>query len=104
MNTLAMSQSETHAAKPWWKEPYVWMVIGGPLLVVLAAIYTAVIAFRNPPTLVDRTASRPTSIVVAPGLAASEAETAALAKLEPAHQARNHAASPVVPKLVPAEK
>lgn len=99
-----MSQSESHAAKPWWKEPYVWLVVGGPLVVVLAAIYTAVIAFRDPPKLVDRSAIRPGTIVVAPGQTASEAELAALAKLQPAHQARNNAASPVVPALAPSEK
>ena len=32
---------------PWWTYPYVWMVLMGPLLVVVAALWTAFIAHQG---------------------------------------------------------
>ncbi len=66
--------SDTPCA-PWWRHGMVWLVISGPLVVVVAGIATAVIAIRGADPLVEtqRTAS--------PGE-------------RPAVQARNHAASP----------
>lgn len=60
--------------RPWWREPYVWLVISGPAAVVVAGIATVVIAVKNPdPVLKDRsTGSAQVS----------------------AHKGRNHAATP----------
>jgi hypothetical protein len=33
--------------QPWWRVRMVWLVIGGPAAVVVAAIVTAVIAIRG---------------------------------------------------------
>jgi hypothetical protein len=33
--------------KPWYREPWPWFLMAGPGLVVVAAIATAVIAFRG---------------------------------------------------------
>ena len=60
---------------PWWRLPIVWMVIGGPLVVVVASFATLAIALRYP----DPVISAP------PPASASEL---------PAVQARNHAATP----------
>lgn len=38
--------------RPWWKEPYVWMVIGGPLSAVMACAVTAVYIFQGPDRIV----------------------------------------------------
>lgn len=66
---------------PWWRVGMVWLVIGGPLTVVVAAIVTAVIAVRGAdPVITDIPAA------VRPGAAAPTAQT-------PAVQARNHAAT-----------
>ena len=35
------------APRPWWREGMVWLVIGGPAVVVVAGIATAVIAYRG---------------------------------------------------------
>lgn len=35
------------AARPWWREPFVWMLIAGPAAVVVAGIATAVLAYRG---------------------------------------------------------
>jgi len=58
----------------WWQLPIVWMVIGGPALVVVAGFITLGIAIRYPDP-----------IIKAP--VASQADV-------PAVQARNHAATP----------
>ncbi|HLL12671.1 MAG TPA: nitrogen fixation protein FixH [Rubrivivax sp.] len=59
----------------WWRMPEMWMVIGGPLVVVVAGVATLVVAARG--------ADRPLL----------ERTTQAKAD-SPAVQARNHAATP----------
>ncbi len=60
-----------------WREPMVWLVVSGPLAVVLASIVTLTLAIRHPdPPL-------PTQSAV------------------PAQAARNHAATGVVPGARP---
>jgi hypothetical protein len=59
---------------PWWRHGMVWLVFGGPLLVVLASVATLVIALTHPDPVLP---------VHAP--AAAE---------QPAVQARNHAVTP----------
>ena len=60
---------------PWWRLPIVWMVVGGPLVVVVASFATLVLALRFPDP-----------VIKAP-VTAGAAEV-------PAVQARNHAATP----------
>lgn len=61
---------------PWWRHRMMWLVVGGPLVVVVAAIATAVIAIRG---------ADPVLKVTDPQQARGAA---------PAVQARNHAATP----------
>jgi len=61
--------------QPWWRLPIVWMVIGGPLVVVVASFATLALALRYPDPVIKAPAT------------ASAAEV-------PAVQARNHAATP----------
>jgi uncharacterized protein len=42
-------------APPWWRVGMVWLVLGGPAVVVVAAIATAVIAYRGADPVLDRT-------------------------------------------------
>lgn len=65
---------------PWWREPMMWLVVGGPSLVVLASFATLGLALYFP----DRALS-PQEIA-----AHSQPGTAAHA---PAVKARNHAAT-----------
>ena len=68
------------AAPPWWRVGMVWWVVGGPALVVVASLGTAVVAWRGADEVLVNTASarevpvRPTSDT-------------------PALTARNHAAT-----------
>ncbi len=78
-------------AKPWWKYGHVWMVIGGPLVVVVASFITLYLAISRPDPLVSDNANRS-------GREASQPQDSNLA---PAVQARNHAQTGVVPKKAP---
>jgi len=81
---------------PWWKVPHMWMVVGGPLLVIVAGVATAVIAVRNPDPVLNKN-DYERDLAAALRLE-GQARIDALARMQPAHQARNHAASPVVPE------
>jgi hypothetical protein len=70
-----MSASSHRQTEPWWRHGMVWLVISGPLVVVIAGIGTAVIAIRGADPIVSAAgAEQPQS--------------------RPAVQARNHAATP----------
>ncbi|MEO5735436.1 MAG: hypothetical protein ABIN96_14160 [Rubrivivax sp.] len=73
MSTIDPTQPPAPAV--WWRLPILWMVIGGPALVVVASFATLALAILNPdPVLV------PSGVATAAG--------------EPAVQARNHSATP----------
>lgn len=55
----AAQPTRPEVSKPWWRYPIVWMVVGGPMAVVVAGISTAVIAYRNVDPVMD--ISQPTS-------------------------------------------
>jgi hypothetical protein len=63
--------NERTLMRPWWREPMLWLVIGGPVAVVLAGVATLVLAIRLPDPVIKAEAGGP-----------------------PAVQARNHAATP----------
>jgi len=39
--------SITEPSQPWWRYPMVWLMISGPLIVVVAGILTVVIAYHH---------------------------------------------------------
>lgn len=63
---------------PWWRHAHVWLVIAGPLVVVLASIATLWLAIRVPDPVVQ-----------APAASARVYDA-----LTPAQKARNLAATP----------
>ncbi len=67
---------DADAGKPWWRHGIMWLVVGGPLTVVIAATLTAVIAIRGADLIVD------------------DAGAAKSGSHAPAMKARNHAAQP----------
>lgn len=67
--------ADTTATVAWWRLPIVWMVLGGPALVVVASFATLALAIRNPDPVLT-------------------APTATSGAHMPAVQARNHAATP----------
>lgn len=45
--------------RPWYREPLVWMVIGGPLSVVVASVISAVVAWNHiDPVITDPATGR----------------------------------------------
>ena len=65
---------------PWWRHGMVWLVVSGPLIVVVAAIYTAVLAMSHPDPVLETQAVTATS---SPKVGEM-----------PALQGRNHAVTP----------
>jgi hypothetical protein len=49
-----MNDLSTGPARPAWREPYVWLVVGLPLSAVLACLVTAVFILRGPQRLVSQ--------------------------------------------------
>ncbi len=68
MNTLAPLHPPS---KPWWRHGMVWLVISGPLVVIVAGVFTAYIAIRGADVVVTEAGTK-----------------------TPAITARNHAATP----------
>ncbi|WP_421955618.1 FixH family protein [Polaromonas sp.] len=72
--------------RPWWKEPYVWMVIAGPLSAVLACIVTAFYIMQGPDAVVSEDSYRE-------GLEIRREVDAAKPLMQPAQTGRNHSAT-----------
>ena len=73
---------EPHSG-PWWRYRIMWLVVGGPALVVIAGFFTLYLAIANPDYLYTDEQRQ-----TAPGAARHEQAAHA-----PALQARNHAAT-----------
>lgn len=99
MTVSSPSSPQTGAAAPapersgpWWRHGHMWLVVGGPLVVVLASFYTLYLAIKTPDPVYSDKQRRPN--------AATSAEEGF--GLAPAMQARNHAATGVLPGAAPA--
>lgn len=95
MNTKSSIAAPDVQPPRWWKIPHMWLVLGLPLVAVVASSVTAVIAVRGADPVLDKAAYERDlkSVQTLEG----QARMDALIKLQPARQARNNAASPVVP-------
>lgn len=80
-------QPKDASNQPAWKNPYVWMVFGGPLAVVVASIATFFIAAKSPDPVIE---AHPKT--------ASGVATPAEDAMVPAIQGRNHATTGGVPE------
>jgi uncharacterized protein len=78
--------SDAAQTRPWWKEPYVWMVIGGPLSAVIACAVTAIYILRGPDAVVPELHYREGQLIK------KQVESAA-PPLQPAQMGRNHSAT-----------
>jgi hypothetical protein len=85
-----MKQEQASRQAPWWKHGHVWLVVAGPVAVVLAGVFTIVIATRSPDPVVETDYYR-RGVEINKRLAAGERPHL------PAVQARNHAATPAAP-------
>ncbi|MFX1677870.1 hypothetical protein PV762_01420 [Mitsuaria sp. CC2] len=85
MTTTRLSDADLPTSGPWWRHPIMWLVIGGPTVVVVASMATLTLAIAYPDPVVHSTHAVDRS-----GVAADEVDD--LAKT-PAMKARNHAAT-----------
>jgi hypothetical protein len=81
-------QQDTPDTKSWWQYGHVWLIIAGPVLVVVAGFITLAIAIRIPdPVVADDYYRR--GLDINKTLAAEKDM-----HLAPAMQARNHVVTP----------
>lgn len=76
----------SNPGRPWWKEPYVWLVISGPLSAVLACAVTAVYILRGADAVVSENQ-------YPQGVELSRQVRSARPSMQPAQTGRNHSAT-----------
>lgn len=84
MSMSTNNNAAQHEARPWWRHGHVWLVIAGPLVVVIAGLATFYIAAQHPDPVLTRDHAEER---------VNKPEPAEEAGLTPAVQARNHAAT-----------
>lgn len=85
-----MSHSTADQSQPWWRFGHVWLVIAGPVAVIVAGFVTLYLAISRPEHLVTEDYYRK-------GVEINQALKADASSMAPAIQGRNHAATGVVP-------
>lgn len=89
----AMKNNATATDLPWWKHSFVWMVIAGPAIVVVASFITLYLAVSRPNEIVNEATYR---------IGKQSDQTIEQRRkdsgMAPAMQGRNHAATGVVPE------
>ena len=76
------SEGSPESTQAWWRFPMMWLVVGGPVVVVIASMLTLTLALRYPDPVLDH--------------AGQNVETTSQknpATMLPAMKARNHAAT-----------
>lgn len=81
-----MHQNTLGSTAPWWKFGYVWLVIAGPAVVVVASFITLYLAVTRPDPVVTEDYYRK-GVEINKTLGGD----AGVASMAPAIQARNHA-------------
>lgn len=84
--------------KSWYREPYVWLVVGGPLLVVLASLVTVYLAVKHQDPVLKGGVPPRSTPANSDGLSVEEQREAVERSNLPAGVARNHVVSPSLPK------
>ena len=74
----------------WWKNGYVWLILGGPLLVVIASFVTYYLAVTRPDAVIDNYYQK--------GIEINKTMNEERDPMAPATQARNNAQTGIKPK------
>lgn len=85
--TVATAPVPVPSSAPWWKFGFVWMVIAGPAIVVVAGFTTLWVAIVRPDPVVAEDYYRQ-------GIEINKTLGGQSNSLAPAMKARNHAATP----------
>lgn len=83
---MTSTKKNEPASAPWWRYGHMWLVVGGPALVVVGCVVLAFVAARGADPVVDADYYR-RGIEINKQLRGERAQL-------PAQQARNHAATP----------
>jgi hypothetical protein len=75
--------NEQTASSPWWRYGYVWLLIAGPVAVILASMVTIYLALRSPDPAIDDYYRK--------GMEINKTLAIEANSLAPAIEARNHA-------------
>ena len=78
--------AELKPGRSWWQEPYVWLVISGPLSAVIACAVTAVYILQGPDAVVSENQ-------YPEGVELSRQIRSAKPPMQPAQTGRNHSAT-----------
>ena len=78
----------TKDAQPWWKFGHVWLVVAGPVVVVIASFVTLFLAVTRPDPVLDENYYQK-------GVDMNKTLADSPKSLAPAMKARNHAATGV---------
>ncbi len=84
---MMVSGMESKLPPPWWKFGHVWLIVAGPVVVIVAGFITFWLAVRNPETVVAEDYYRQ-------GIEINKTLEASDTSLVPAMKGRNHAATP----------
>lgn len=76
---------EVEDMKPWWDYGYVWLIISGPLAVIIASFITLVLAINSSDPVIDDYYRK--------GIEINKTLDAPRDDMVPALQGRNHAAT-----------
>ena len=87
MSDTAVPQP-TKDGQPWWKFGHVWMVVAGPVIVVIASFITLYLAVTRPDPVLDENYYQK-------GVEINKSLGDSPKSLAPAMKARNHAATGV---------
>jgi len=82
--------TDPQAGKAWWHYGHMWLVVGGPLVVVIASFITLYFAIKVPDPVVDADYYRK-------GIEINKTLNAKHDGMVPAIQGRNHAATGIKP-------
>jgi hypothetical protein len=83
--------TQNKPGQAWYREPMMWLVLGGPLVVVVASVITYALAAGQPDPVIERDAATEAERV------GKELTPEQRESLLPAVKARNHVASPQTP-------
>jgi hypothetical protein len=89
---LEMENTVNVPGAPWWKHGFVWMIIAGPAIVVVAGFVTLYLAMSRPNEIITEETYRPQR-QSDQSIEASRKDSS----FAPAVQGRNHAATGLVP-------
>lgn len=94
-NTQAMPNATSlKDNQTWYQNPFVWLIIGGPLLVIVASFITLYLAITHPDPAIDDYYRKGIEINKTLDAQGQESQNESMA---PAIQARNHAQTGLKP-------